>query len=200
MIDSKKKALIIFIKNPEIGKVKTRLAATVGNEQAMKIYLALLGHTRQIAQSLEVSRLLYYSSFVDKQDDWSESNFQKFVQKGEGLGVRMANAFKTVFEQHERVLIIGSDCASLTKEIVAEAYEQLNHSDFVIGPAKDGGYYLIGMNAFMPQVFEDIEWSTDSVFSRTIENINELGKSYYLLPVLSDIDVEEDWERYGWEV
>lgn len=194
------KALIIFIKNPEKGKVKTRLAATVGDDQAMNIYLALLGHTRKIAFSIEASRLLFYSTFVDDRDDWSNKHFSKYLQNGNGLGIRMANAFKSAFEKHQKVVIIGSDCASLTTEIAEQAFAQLGEHDFVVGPAKDGGYYLLGMNVYYPQVFENIEWSTASVLSRTLENIQTLKKNYFLLPELSDIDNEADWETYGWEI
>ena len=112
----------------------------------------------------------------------------------------MSHAFKKAFETHQKVVIIGSDCASLTKEIVEKAYKALNTNPFVIGPAIDGGYYLLGMNQYFPQVFENIEWSTPSVFPKTIEIIENLGKSYFLLPELSDIDTEEDWKKYGWKI
>ncbi|MEL6945483.1 MAG: TIGR04282 family arsenosugar biosynthesis glycosyltransferase, partial [Bacteroidota bacterium] len=98
------------------------------------------------------------------------------------------------------VIIIGSDCASLTTSIVKEAFVSLDAHDFVIGPAKDGGYYLLGMRTFQPSVFEDIEWSTEQVFANTIRNIKKLNASYALMPVLSDIDYWEDWLEYGWEL
>lgn len=193
-------ALLIFIKNPEKGKVKTRLARTVGKDKALQIYLALLGHTRNIALSLEVERYLFYSNFVDKQDAWSNEGFQKEVQQGQGLGERMTNAFKMVFENHSKVVIIGSDCASLNSEIVKKAFEKLDNFPFVIGPAIDGGYYLLGMNTFQATVFENIEWSTEAVFPETIKKIEDLEQTYYLLPELSDIDFEEDWKKFGWQL
>ena len=76
----------------------------------------------------------------------------------------------------------------------------LDHSPFVVGPAMDGGYYLLGMNTFEPSIFENIDWSTDKVFNQTIDAIKKLNKSCYLLPELSDIDYEEDWEEYAWKV
>jgi glycosyltransferase A (GT-A) superfamily protein (DUF2064 family) len=88
----------------------------------------------------------------------------------------------------------------LTSDILKEAFGLLNNHDFVIGPAQDGGYYLIGMNAFEPSVFENMEWSTETVFKKTIEKIKVLNKRYALLPTLSDIDYEEDWLKYGWEI
>lgn len=192
--------LLIFIKNLEKGKVKTRLASTLGDEKALAIYKALLDHTRKIAQSLEVNRLLFYSNYIIGNDEWPAENFDKQVQEGSGLGDKMSHAFEYAFQKHGKVIIIGSDCASLTSEIVDEAFQLLNTHPFVIGPAIDGGYYLLGMNYYAPEVFKNIEWSTSSVFQKTIEIIKSLDKTYALLPKLSDIDFEEDWEKYGWEI
>jgi rSAM/selenodomain-associated transferase 1 len=193
------KALIIFIKNIEKGKVKTRLASTVGDDKALQIYQALLNHTREVATKVSATRHLFYSNRI-AEDEWSKNDFEKYIQEGEDLGIRMANGFKKVFEKNDNVVIIGSDCASLTPQIVNQAFEKLEENDFVIGPAQDGGYYLLGMNKFMPSVFENIEWSTESVFEKTIQNIEHLNKKYDLLPTLSDIDYEEDWLKYGWEI
>ena len=145
-------------------------------------------------------RLLFYSNFINQEDDWSESAFQKHLQKGVHLGERMQAAFQLAFEQHSKVIIIGSDCASLDTQLIESAFNQLDEHPFVIGPAKDGGYYLLGMNAFYPSLFENIAWSTETVLPSTIQRIQALNKSYALLPELSDIDFEEDWEKYGWEI
>ena len=192
-------ALLIFIKNIEKGKVKTRLAATVGEERALAIYKELLKHTRNIALLSDVKRYLFYSQKVEKNDGWSGDDFQKLVQINGDLGDKMADGFQRAFQNQKKVVIIGSDCASLTKEIVDQAFSILDQKDFVIGPALDGGYYLIGMRMFLPQVFQNIEWSTEEVFSKTVEIIEGLKKTYGLLPSLSDIDYEEDWLKYGWE-
>lgn len=193
-------ALLIFIKNAEKGKVKTRLANTVGEERALEIYLALLAHTRKVAQAVDLDRLLFYSNFIEQTDAWPNEFFQKYVQEGADLGHRMLHAFQEAFKKHEKVVIIGSDCASLSSEILQDAFEQLEHYPFVIGPATDGGYYLLGMTAPEPSLFLDIEWSTDKVLPTTLARIQSLGKSYYLLPELSDIDYEEDWAQYGWKI
>lgn len=193
-------ALLVFIKNPEKGKVKTRLAKTLGDDQALRIYLALLEHTRRIALSLEVERYVFYSSFIEKNDAWLAADFHQQLQSSGDLGERMATAFGTAFKKNEKVVIIGSDCASLTPAIVQAAFEQLDVHDFVIGPAIDGGYYLLGMKTFEPSVFEGIEWSTETVLSSTIQQIENLQKRYVLLEELSDIDYQEDWEKYGWEM
>jgi len=193
-------ALIIFVKNAEKGKVKTRLASTLGDEKALKIYLALLDHTRKIAQKVDANRLLFYSNNIQKNDDWPLTDFDKLNQEGNNLGDRMTHAFHTAFQQYHKVVIIGSDCASLTTKIIQNAFDHLAQHDFVIGPAMDGGYYLLGMRTFHPSLFQDIEWSTEKVLSATIQKINALQKTYTLLPELSDIDYEEDWEKYGWEI
>ncbi len=168
--------------------------------QALKIYKTLLDHTRKIAQSVSVDRYLFYNNFIDNNDEWSTDQFQKLIQQGNDLGQKMKNAFQKIFQTHGKVVIIGSDCASLTKEIVNEAFEKLASFPFVIGPAKDGGYYLLGKNQNSPAIFDNITWSTSQVFPKTIEIIENLGKKYYLLPELSDIDNEEDWKKYGWEI
>lgn len=193
-------AIIIFIKNPELGKAKTRLASTVGDERALAIYNELLRHTRETVLKVEnCEKHLFYSSFVDKEDNWSNEDFNKKLQPSGDLGTRMTTAFEDVFETNQPVLIVGSDCASLTAEILEEAIESLKSFDFVIGPAEDGGYYMIGMNEFSPTIFKNIEWSTEKVLPQTISKIQELRKTFGLLATLSDIDYEEDWEKYGWE-
>ncbi len=191
---------MIFVKNAELGKVKTRLASTLGDEMALKIYLSLLSHTRQIACEIKANRFLFYSDSINHEDDWKESDFQKHLQHNGHLGDRINAAFELAFQSNDKVIIIGSDCASLNAEIVEEAFMALNHSPFVIGPAMDGGYYLIGMNKFEPSIFKNIDWSTEQVLKQTIEAIKKLDKSCYLLPELSDIDYEEDWKEYGWEI
>ena len=195
-----KNALIVFIKNPELGKVKTRLAKTVGVEKALAIYIALMEHTRKIAEALPVARHLFYSQEINEKDNWSRTKFRKDLQIEGNLGDKIAMAFHTVFKENEKVVIIGSDCASLTPEIVQTAFDKLDEHPFVIGPAMDGGYYLLGMNQFTPEVFRDIAWSTETVFPTTVERIESLSKTYHLLPTLSDIDYEEDWIKYGWKL
>jgi hypothetical protein len=193
--------LLIFIKNPELGKAKTRLAESVGPERALKIYEALLKHTRQLAQAVDAQRMLFYSAFVDEEDQWPNKEFSKYLQTSGGLGERMSAAFAQAFDaEGGPVLIIGSDCAQLTPAIVEAGIKALETHDFVIGPAEDGGYYLLGMRAIHPEVFQNIAWSTETVLPQTLEIISRNSWSHALLPVLSDIDYEEDWEKHGWEI
>ena len=193
--------LLIFIKNPIKGKVKTRIAATTGDDKALKIYLELLRNTREIATQIQASKHLVYSDFINHDDEWQNSIFEKQLQSNGDLGEKMAAAFQTTFSQKDsKCVLIGSDCASLTPVILNQAFALLDTYDFVIGPAIDGGYYLIGMRAYSPEVFDNIDWSTEKVFSQTINIIKSNRKTYALLPVLSDIDYEEDWIQYGWKI
>ncbi len=191
-----KNALILFIKNPIRGKVKTRIAATMGDEAALMIYKKLLQHTQKVALSVSVTRFLYYGDFILLNDGW-DNGFQKRLQTQQAdLGERMSHAFAQVFaKKYEKVIIIGSDCALLTPDIVQNAFDQLDAHDFVIGPATDGGYYLLGMRAAHSDIFKNMIYSTDSVLQKTIENINLLQKTTFLLPTLSDTDDEKDWEK-----
>ena len=199
-VEQRNDALIIFTKNPELGKCKTRLAATTSDEYALKVYQELLRHTREIALQLNVRRNLFYSNEINRADAWQNADFNKYLQHSGNLGERMTEAFQTSFQNAERAVIIGSDCASLTPEIVELAFAKLADYPFVIGPTFDGGYYLLGMQQFEPLVFTNIEWSTESVFEQTAERFDELNKEYFELEMLSDIDYEADWKKYGWEI
>lgn len=185
--------LIIFVKNPELGKVKTRLAATIGDEAALEVYLQLLEQTNRVTGVLPMEKVIYYSQRIDDYDLFQSHVYRKDVQEGDDLGDRMLNAFRKAFEDgHERVVIIGSDCYELTSEILLEAFSALDENDAVIGPAKDGGYYLLGMRSLHEAFFRNKKWSTENVILDTMLDIQQLSLSYHLLPTLSDVDHEED--------
>ena len=188
------KALIIFIKNPILGKVKTRLAKTVGEDEALEVYYKLLEVTRNAAKRVDATRHVYYSGFVDKNDQWSPILFKKHKQnQSPDLGTRMTLAFESEFKNGaQKVVIIGSDCPEISSDIIDRAFNFLESNDFVIGPTFDGGYYLLGMKAFSDEVFKNIEWSTSAVLTATLENINNEQKSYTLLTHLRDLDNEDD--------
>ena len=192
-----KNALLIFIRNPELGKVKTRLAKDLGAEEALRIYQKLLDHTRNIVLKTAAACYLYYSDFIDKEDAWSNVDFKKFLQPQGDLGDRMLKAFDHALTENDAAIIIGSDCPGLTETILQTAFNQLKNNDFVIGPAMDGGYYLLGMKKLAPRLLLDMTRSTDKVFEETVRRMEQMGASYYVLPVLSDIDYAEDWEKYG---
>ena len=167
--------LIIFVKNPEIGRVKTRLAKTIGDEQALSIYQKLLLYTKEITKGLNADKSVYYSEHIDNNDLWDNMLFSKHLQRGDDLGERMQNAFADAFAQgKERVIIIGSDCLELETYMIKEAFAVLENNDVVLGPAKDGGYYMIGMTAFLPTLFEDKNWSTDDLLMDTILDLKKM--------------------------
>lgn len=188
--------LLIFIKNVRMGTVKTRLARTVGDAEALRIYHVLLKKTRQAALGTTARRWLFYSDTVETGDAWPESDFEKMVQCPGDLGARMADAFRRAFAAGaSRVVIIGSDCPGLTGQLIDDAFAELEHADFVLGPTLDGGYYLLGMTAYDPSVFDGIAWSTDSVCAATLEKIRAAGKTCALLPERTDVDTEADWRK-----
>jgi len=194
-------ALLIFIKNPQLGKAKTRLAATIGKEKALEIYLLLLDHTRKVARASDAQKHLYYNEFIDEQDDWSNDTFIKHLQDiNPDLGQKMYTAFSELAKSGvKKALIIGSDCLELTPEIVNSALKVLDQKEAIIGPAKDGGYYSIGFNfqkieteAVLKKAFLGKKWSHDDVLKEAKEALESFSMDYALLPTLSDVDVEAD--------
>ncbi len=185
--------LVIFYRNPEFGKVKTRLAATMGDERALAIYFKLVGHTREIAQDIDVDKVIYYSGFIDTEDNWPNPLFTKQLQRGADLGEKMLNAFADGFSAgYQSICIIGTDCFELTSEIIRKAFEKLEKKDAVIGPANDGGYYLLGMNNLLTGVFKNKKWSSDSVFADTLSDFKKSGQDFFQLELLTDVDEEKD--------
>lgn len=193
-------ALIIFIRNPEYGKVKSRLAATMGNAKALKIYKELLRHTREVTIHIDARRHLFYSEDIRSDDEWLSSDYEKQLQASGDLGDKMRQAFETVLQSSKKAIIIGSDCPQITPEHINNAIALLENHDIVIGPSLDGGYYLLGMKSLHIELFDDMTWSTDSVYSETIERITMKGLSYGTTETLSDVDHERDWIKWGWEI
>ena len=183
--------LIIFAKKPEMGSVKTRLAKSIGEENALKVYLKLLEYTHVIADKVNASKKVYFNkiSHIDILDYYK---FSKEVQKGMDIGEKMENAFLEN-KDFEKVVLIGSDCFEINEDIIEDAYIALEDHDCVIGPSRDGGYYLIGANSTVDlPIFKEKEWSTENVLLDTILDLKKHDLSYYLLPELTDIDQEQD--------
>lgn len=190
-----KELLIIFTRNPEPGKVKKRLASDIGDTSALKLYKFLLKHTFEVVKDLPVDKCVYYSEEIPQQDLWNKGNFQKKLQEGEGLGERMEKAFKNAFfEAYSKVVIIGSDLYDLQEEDLKKAFLALDTSDYVIGPASDGGYYLIGMKSLNSQVFRNKTWSTDKVLRETLQDLK--NEKLTMLEVRNDIDTLDDLEAH----
>ncbi|WP_276362502.1 TIGR04282 family arsenosugar biosynthesis glycosyltransferase [Daejeonella sp. H1SJ63] len=191
-------ALILFVKDPVPGQVKTRLAKAIGDQKASEVYRILLKNTLDISLPLACPKFVYYAEAVNEDDQWNVPGYIKKLQEGEDLGERMYNAFKDLFYLgFEKVLIIGSDCYDLKTEIIQEGFRQLNTKKVVIGPALDGGYYLLGMNALIPELFFDKAWSTDQLKDQTVNELRRMDISYSLLPELRDIDDLDDFLASG---
>ncbi len=195
------RALIIFVKTPVAGKVKTRVAQTAGSEKALRIYQELLRHTHAVCLRVSAHRYVYCDSAIPRQPDlWFSPDFAKRLQQGNDLGSRMAHALGEVLALHEKALLIGSDIPGLQPHHLDRAFHWLDQRDVVLGPALDGGYYLIGMRQLHTTLFTDIEWSTPLVLQRTVERIEQLGLTHALIEPLADVDYEQDWDRYGWPI
>ena len=180
----------------------------MGDEQALDIYLELTKITRNNVLLLRgVTCYVFYSDFIETEDEWSTIHFEKQLQIGSDLGERMANAFDFVLKKHTSACIIGSDCPTLSVDILQQSFEKLVVFDCVLGPSTDGGYYLLGLknkekdtknNDFdlkktLKRLFDDMIWSTDQVLPNTIKRIKENNQTVSLLPELTDIDEEVDW-------
>ncbi|CAN5307021.1 TIGR04282 family arsenosugar biosynthesis glycosyltransferase [soil metagenome] len=192
---SSKSLLIIFTRNPELGKVKTRLAKGVGDQAALDIYKFLLNHTYAITRNLEVDKEVFYSENLPENDIWDPSIFNKELQQGEDLGQKMQHAFQLGFENgYKKLIIIGSDMYDLSSEDIYKAFRSLDTSDFVIGPAEDGGYFLLGMTRLHPQIFQNKAWGTSTVLENTLEDLK--NENFTLLDERNDVDHFEDIEHH----
>ena len=190
-----KNLLIIFTRNPVLGKVKTRLAKTVGDKTALDIYTFLLKKTKEITLDSPCDKVVYYSEKLIKNDIWNCNSFRKEVQSGEDLGAKMKNSFYDAFENNYRkVVLIGSDIYDLESYHINEAFKKLETNDVVMGPALDGGYYLIGLKKMHPKIFDNKRWGSSTVRKDTLKNLEKVD--VHLLPILNDVDVIEDIEHH----
>jgi uncharacterized protein len=190
----KNNALIIFTRNPQLGKVKTRLAESIGNEKALEIYIALLEHTRNITLNLDCDKFVFYDQNIENNDIWLESIYDKKLQFGVDLGTKMQNAFRLLFELgYKNCIIVGSDIFDLMDFHIQEAFYKLQFSDVVIGPAEDGGYYLLGLKKEITSIFKNKDWGNSTVLTDTILDLENYKIDF--LEILNDIDTIEDLEK-----
>jgi len=191
-----KNLLLIFTRNPELGKVKTRLAKTVGDKTALDIYLFLLQKTKEVTKSITCDKTVYYSEKIIEDDLWNRSNYQKREQFGKDLGEKMKNAIEDGFKKkYTKIIVIGSDLFDLKPSLINDAFEKLDNNDVIIGPATDGGYYLIGLKKLHLKIFENKNWGTSTVREDTLKNLEKVN--VHLLPMLNDIDVIEDIKNHS---
>jgi rSAM/selenodomain-associated transferase 1 len=186
-----KNLLLIFTRNAELGKCKTRLAATIGDESALEIYKFLINHTAALTKNVNAAKQVWYSEKIWGNDIWSNTLYDKRLQQGVDLGVRMANAFQAGFASgFERIIVIGSDMYDLKKNDLEKAFAILKNKDFVLGPAEDGGYYLLGMTEFNAEVFKNKAWGTPTVLQDTLNDFE--NENIEILDVRNDIDIYDD--------
>ncbi len=187
-----KDILIILARSPVYGKVKTRLAAAIGAAEALEVYRQLLHHTLEVAGNVPSDKIVFYSD-ESVPDEATAPGFARATQYGADLGARMENAFTHVFGQgYEKAVMIGTDCPAMGERTLAAAFEALHQHDVVIGPAYDGGYYLLGMKQVHHRLFHNIPWSTPAVFEETVTICRRDGLRYLLLPTLHDVDKKKD--------
>ena len=190
----KKELIIVFVRNPELGKVKTRLALAIGKKKALDIYKGLLKHTHNVLYNCNCDCAVFFSEQIDLLGLWEAKGFKKFIQKGDTLGEKLNHASKKGFELgYQKIIILGSDLPDLNSDLIKNAFFKLTPNDYVIGPSEDGGYYLLGMKKLNNALFKNKKWSTNSVFIDTLKDIKDCKIG--LLPKLNDIDTFEDLKK-----
>lgn len=196
-------AVALFARLPRRGEVKTRLAATIGEDSALALHTACLASTASLVASLpeDVHKRLYLTGTQEEAQEIVRElqlppSLAVHTQRGETLGERLNHALLEILAaQVERVIFIGSDSPTLSPDILLHALELLEKQDAVIGPAQDGGYYLIGARGFWPEIFRDISWGTEHAFRQTLDNLQRAGRRVAKLPEGYDVDRLEDLER-----
>jgi uncharacterized protein len=197
--------LAVFAKYPEPGKVKTRLAKSIGPEAASAVYERLLGHFIEHTlhetsrQGVNVTWFCDPGTPLEKcRELFSFTGFSVELQRGADLGARMKDALARLLERHDRALVVGTDCIDLSAEGIVQAAAELSFHDLSLGPTGDGGYYLLGVEKVRNELFDDIPWSTAQVLPLTLERAESLGLKTKLLQPLRDVDNLEDWKAIGW--
>ena len=187
-----KELIIVFVKNIKLGKVKTRLAKTIGNQAAFEVYSELVKITERALENLPQDKRIYFSDAIIE-TKWTDCD--KAVQYGEDLGQRMKNAFQKGLEDgYDRIVLIGSDLPDIHATHITNGLQALSANNIIFGPAIDGGYYLIGMTKMFEFVFENKPWSQSNLLTETLAELNQNAITYSLLESLNDIDTVEDLE------
>ena len=188
----------LFAKFWEPGRVETRLAATLGNQLACELYEIFLFHLLNSIAPVSDHTTVVFSP-PDREADFRAAIAPDWMlePQSEGdLGDRMRNFFAGQFskdvptKQKLKVVVIGADCPQLSVTEIQTAFDELDNNDVVIGPSTDGGYYLLGMQGSLAEVFDDIDWSTSKVLPQTTHRLDQQNKTYTLLPAKTDVDDE----------
>lgn len=190
--------LIMFVKYPQPGYVKTRLAESIGKEQASFLYRRFVELLIKRTNDGRFERFIFYTPAEKRREllSWLGDRLKMFPQRGDDLGQRLSNAFRFAFAKGaHRVVIVGTDIPLLDREVILRAFRELENRQCVIGPSLDGGYYLLGLSHFYAKIFQNIHWGTDEVFSQTLQIIRHLGLTHSLLEEHFDVDDVKDLVR-----
>jgi rSAM/selenodomain-associated transferase 1 len=193
-------ALLVFVRAPELGRVKTRLAAELGAPLALAVHRYLGSRIADEVRRLQHHRVIVYYTGSDGAASvgaWLGDEFPLRPQVDGNLGERMSAAIgATLADGVSRVVIVGTDCPSLDSAAIETAFRALDSADVVLGPAADGGYYLIGMCRLYPSLFENVPWSSPETLRVTLEGARELGLSVAMLEERRDVDTADDWRDW----
>ncbi|UCF67281.1 MAG: TIGR04282 family arsenosugar biosynthesis glycosyltransferase [Acidobacteriota bacterium] len=190
--------LLVFVRSPRPGRVKTRLIARLGAHGAARLYRELAEQVARQAGRLERPGLVQRAvvdppGAIEEVSAWLGPRFEAVAQRAGDLGERLSGAFEEAFDEGaRRVVAIGTDCVDVTPVLLGEAFDELMRADAVLGPALDGGYYLIGLARPFPSAFERIPWSSERTLQVTRERLSDAGARIALLPALRDVDDEAD--------
>lgn len=190
--------LIVFVKAPIPGKVKTRLASKLGDQAACEAYETLVSHLfRQLRGLSNVTLCFAPDDAASKIEPWLQPGWNARPQGDGDLGARLARTIHEAFDAGaSKVIAIGSDCPYISQTDIKIGWRKLGSCDVLVGPATDGGYWLIGLNAARPQLFADIPWSTDQVLGETLRKCKESSLRIDLLGILEDVDDLGSWQRF----
>ena len=198
--------VLFFLRFPEPGKVKTRLAAGVGEEHALELYRCFVLDTLAMLETLNSHLILCFTPDDARKDmiRWLGGQREYLAQQGEDLGERMDAAFTHAFSRgYSRVLLVGSDIPDMSRDTLQQGFCSLQDHDACLAPATDGGSYYIGFtrSGYCPEVFQNMAWSTHEVCAQTRQRLGSCGVSVDLLPPAGDVDTMEDlvafWQRSG---
>jgi uncharacterized protein len=197
------KQLIVFVKAPRAGEVKTRLAQSIGAEQACAAYREMVETVLRRIETIKGVEVRFTPDDASAEvTPWVRGDWKVAAQGAGDLGERLERAINDAFSAGaKQVAVIGSDCVELNAPDIRACFRELETHDVVVGPATDGGYWIIGLKAARPELFQGIAWSTDQVLAQTLSRAKESGLRIQLFRILPDIDTVEDWERFkGGEV
>ncbi len=191
-----KNLIIMFVKEPKLGFVKTRLAKNCGHGFAVNLYVRFV---QDLIYTLQGGKSDFKLCVHPKLELVNKvfGNFDNFLQKEGDLGKKMQKAFEEQFKNgYDKIILMGSDTPHITNSLLNESFEQLNNHDIVLGPSEDGGYYLVGFNkqTFTKNIFEDMQWSTPNVLKKTLHKLHK--KRVYLTEELNDIDTIKDLKSF----